>query len=94
MRLNDGMPVWHASISIVSPRGERLRSPGAAERVAVALLADVGGGREWWIWNPRARVGHLRVALTTAEYAAMPPGCAAFDAGPSGPQRPRTRRPA
>lgn len=55
------------------------------------LLAGVGGDVEWWLWNPTARVGHLRVAVTEAEYAAMPPGCVVGDAGPAGPMRRRTR---
>lgn len=56
------------------------------------LLDGVGGDVEWWIWNPAAGVAHLRVALTTAEYEKVPPGCVIADAGESGPQRPRTRR--
>jgi hypothetical protein len=91
MRLNHGMPVWHSSISITSPRGGRLHAPRVAERAAVLLLAGVGGDVEWWLWNDEVRVGHLRVALTVAECAELPPGCAAFDAGPSGPRRRRTR---
>lgn len=68
-------------------RGE----PKAAEREAVRLLAEVGGDVEWWIWSPQACVGHLRVALTVAEFEQVPPGCVVADAGESGPQRPRTR---
>jgi hypothetical protein len=88
------MPVWHVSASLWTPRGEQLRSPGVAERAAIGLLADVGGEREWWLWNPRARIGHLRVALTETENAALPPFCGqvAYDAGESGPERPRVRR--
>jgi len=91
MRLNDGMPVWHVSASLWSPAGAKLRSPGVVERAAVRLLVGVGGDREWWIWNPAALVGHLRVALTPAEVAVLPCGAAQDDAGPSGPERPRTR---
>jgi hypothetical protein len=88
------MPVWHVSLSLWDPRtGARLRSPGLLERVAVAELAGVGGDREWWLWNPRARVGHLRVPVTTGEYALIPPGMAEHDAGDTGPERRRTRRP-
>ncbi len=88
MRLNDGLPVWHASVSL-QDAGRLLSSPGRLERAAITLLRDVGGDREWWLWNPRARVGHLRVALTPAEFAQVPPGSARHDAGPSGPERPR-----
>ena len=90
MRLNDGLPVWHVSASLVTPARQPVRSPGRLERAAVALLAGVGGDTEWWIWN--APVGHLRVALTEDEYAQVPPGCAVHDAGPAGPPRPRTGR--
>lgn len=73
-------------------RGGFLRSPGRLERLAVLLLAGVGGEREWWYWNPRAAVGHLRVGVTAAEVALIPPGLASTDAGESGPERRRTRR--
>lgn len=82
------MPVWHASVSL-QLAGNFLRSPGRLERVAVALLAGVGGDREWWFWNGRAGVGHLRVALTPDEYDQVPTGCAVMDAGEAGPQRHR-----
>lgn len=93
MRLNDGMPVWHASLTLWSPTGDRLRSPGVLERSAVALLAGVGGDREWWLWNPRARVAHLRVALTQDEADRLPANACpiAFDAGEAGPERRRNR---
>lgn len=55
------------------------------------LLRGVGGGREWWIWNTAALVGHLRVGVTEAELDSMPPGLAVNDAGESGPERARTR---
>jgi hypothetical protein len=55
------------------------------------MLAEVGGGREWWIWNPAVRVAHLRVALTAAEAGQVPPGCVVADAGESGPERRRRR---
>jgi hypothetical protein len=68
-----------------------MSAPGRLERAAMRLLAEVGGDIEWWLWNPRARVGHLRVAVTEAEHAAMPAGCVIADAGPSGPMRTRRR---
>lgn len=67
-----------------------MAAPGRLERAAVALLRGVGGGTEWWLWNPATRVAHLRVAVTDAEYSVMPPGCVIGDAGPSGPARCRT----
>lgn len=84
------MPVWHASVSLQSA-GTFLRSPARLERAAVQMLRSVGGNREWWFWNPRAAVGHLRVAVTTEEYTRIPPGCATVDAGETGPERPRRR---
>lgn len=86
------MPVWHVSASLWTPDGRKLRAPGRLERAAVALLAGVGGDREWWIWRPRQQVGHLRVALTAEEHGRCPPGVVIADAGDSGPQRRRTRR--
>lgn len=91
MRLNDGAPVWHVSVSISTPDGRRVRSPGAAERAALPLLAGVGNEREWWTWNGKAGVGHLRVGCTVAEVFALGRVPAEHDAGPSGPQRPRSR---
>lgn len=85
------MPVWHVSISLHTPRGELVASPGRLERTAIALLRGVGGDREWWLWNRQARVGHLRVAVTELEHQQIPPGCAVADAGPSGLERRRTR---
>jgi hypothetical protein len=70
--------------------GTFLRSPGRLERVAVALLCGVGGDREWWYWTPRALVGHLRVPITPAENAYVPPGLASSDPGATGPERVRT----
>ncbi len=91
MRLNAGMPVWHASVSL-QDAGRWLNSPGRLERAAVALLAGVGGEREWWLWNPVAHVGHLRVAVTPEEFALIPARLASHDAGPAGPERSRRRR--
>ncbi len=66
-------------------------SAGRLERVAITLLRGVGGDVEWWLWNPAAKVGHLRVAVTMAEYESMPAGCVVGDAGPAGPERKRSR---
>jgi hypothetical protein len=90
MRLNDGLPVWHASITVWDRNNRLASAPKLAEAEAVRILRGVGGDREWWIWNDQAKVGHLRVAVTPAEYERIPPGCAIHDAGESGPQRPRT----
>lgn len=96
MRLNDGLPVWHASVSVRSrPGSAPLNKPLQAESEAISLLRGVGcDDREWWIWNQREAspyIGHLRVPVTSAEADRMPPGCALHDAGESGPQRPRRR---
>lgn len=80
--------MWHASVSLQSA-GAFLRSPSRLERLAAAELRGVGGDREWWFWNPRAAVGHLRVAVTPQEYALVPPGCALSDVGQTGPERRR-----
>jgi hypothetical protein len=74
MRLNDGAPVWHASISIRTPDLRFVRSAGVAERHAVALLDGVGSDREWWYWNSAA---------------VLPDLPAEHDAGESGPERRR-----
>lgn len=92
MRLNNGLPVWHASVTVWSPSGARLSKPMQAELEAVRVLRGVGDQEwEWWLWNAGPRVGHLRVPVTGAEAARMPPGCAQDDAGDSGPRRPRRR---
>lgn len=72
---------------------ERLLSlPPFAEQEAVRLLDGVGDPeREWWFHNRQARIGHLRVPVTSEEYELVPPGCAMADAGESGPVRPRSR---
>lgn len=94
MRLNDGAPVWHASISLQHRKLGYLDAPAEAERYAVAALAGVGGDREWWFWNVAAyrggAVGHLRVGVTPEEAAAIPPGLAVHDAGETGLERART----
>lgn len=86
------MPVWHVSVSAWSRRTEQRQDvPQIAEREAIKLLRGVGGDREWWLW-PGSLVGHLRVALTEAEAATLPPWCGPVDdAGESGPERPRTK---
>lgn len=64
--------------------------PRELERRAVALLAGVGGDREWWLYSP-ARIAHLRVPLTAAEAAEVPAWCGPIDdAGAEGELRPRT----
>ena len=93
MRLNNGLPVWHASVSLVTPARLPIGSAGRIERAAINLLRGVGGDTEWWLWNPTHRIGHLRVAVTDAEHEQVPPGCALYDAGPAGQRRRRTRRP-
>lgn len=85
--------MWHASLSLHDPRGNRIRSAGQLERAAVALLAEVGGDTEWWYFS-KAGVGHLRVPVTPAEDAEIPTGQPVADAGESGPRRARTRPPA
>lgn len=90
MRLNNGWPVWHASVSL-QRKARKLDAPDEAERYAVTACAGVGSEREWWHWNPLARVGHLRVGLTIDEAAVLPCGLAVHDAGESGPERPRSR---
>lgn len=86
------MPVWHVSVSAWSRRTEQRQAvPQVCEREAVRLLHRVGGSREWWWWNPEALIGHLRVGLTEAEFAELPPMQAVDDAGETGPERPRSR---
>ena len=73
-------------------RTSKRDAPGQAEAEAVRLLRAVGDAeREWWLWNPDALVGHLRVPVTPDEYERVPPGCVTTDAGETGPLRPRTR---
>jgi hypothetical protein len=101
MRLNDGMPVWHVSVSVWKPtpglrdpRHGNLRQvsvPNLAEKEAIRELRGVGGDREWWIWNDHARVGHLRLPVTAQEYSEIPCGIAVHDAGPTGIERSRSR---
>jgi hypothetical protein len=68
-------------------------APAQAEAEAIKLLRGVGDpSREWWIWNPTALVGHLRVPVTPQEYELVPPGCVVADAGETGPLRERCKR--
>jgi hypothetical protein len=100
MRLNNGMPVWHVSVTVWTPdRRTRLNKPLQAEAEAIRLLRGVGDPeREWWVWDlglvagrMGRWVGHLRVPVTPQEYDRVPPGCASHDAGESGPLRKRRR---
>ncbi len=83
--------MWHASVSLQSA-GTLLRSTGRLRRTATQLLTGVGGDTEWWFWNPRACVGHLRVNVTVSEALLIPPGLATSDAGQTGPPE-RRRQP-
>jgi hypothetical protein len=87
------MPVWHASIS-AQRKGRFIHDEARLERAAVAALRGVGGDYEWWVHalmlNGPAIVGHLRVPVTPAEFALIPPGLVTTDAGETGPMRPRT----
>jgi hypothetical protein len=97
MRLNDGLPVWHASVSVWNARTRRpLDRPLRAEAEAIKLLRGVGDpDREWWVWGLKLAtnpwIGHLRVPVTPAEFEQVPPGCALHDAGEAGPLRRRRR---
>lgn len=85
------MPVWHSSISVQGQSGP-LHQPRRCERAAVDILHGVGDpAREWWLYNPVARVGHLRVPVTAAESLLIPPGLVTTDAGETGPLRKRTQ---
>jgi hypothetical protein len=76
---------------VVRPHDER-DAPAQAEAEAIKLLRGVGNpDREWWLWNPAAPVGHLRVPVAAEEYALVPPGCVVGDAGETGPLRVRRR---
>lgn len=84
--------MWHVSVSVRSGRtGQPQPVPALAEAAAVDALTGVGADTEWWHWNRDARVGHLRVPITTSEAERVPPGRAYDDAGETGPQRPRSR---
>ncbi len=94
MRLNDGLPVWHVSVSLQHPHQGLQYAPKVTEDHAVAMLADVGHtDGEWWLYS-EGWVGHLRVGITQLEAEIMwpegPPPKATTDAGDSGPYRSRT----
>lgn len=93
MRLNDGLPVWHASVSVQDDRG-KLIEPTRTLAYAADLLSGVGRRNgEWWIFTG-GYVGHLRVGLTAEEVKARwSDGCplATADAGDSGEFRARTK---
>lgn len=73
-----------------TPRNKLVSAPGRVERLALPYLAGVGNAREWWVWRPALKVGHLRVGLTDDEAAALTCELVVADAGDSGPERPRT----
>lgn len=87
--------MWHLSASAWSRRSPQapahlVHAADLCEGEAVKLLRGCGGDREWWHWNRDQLIGHLRVGVTPAELARMPPGVAVDDAGETGPERPRT----
>lgn len=93
MRLNDGLPVWHVSVSIQDLDGP-IHAPTEVEQRAVRFLDGVGRrDGEWWVFS-EARIGHLRVGITKAEVLFMwpdgEPPRATTDAGDSGIYRERT----
>ena len=83
--------MWHASVSL-QRSGRFLIDPATCERLAVRLLAGVGGNREWWTEGVHVHAGicHLRVAVTPDEHRLIGDGLATGDAGVTGPERPRT----
>lgn len=95
MRLNEGLPVWHASVSLQHRKYGWVNAPADAERYALEACRGVGGDREWWFYNTLTDhggpVGHLRVSVTLEEAAMIPPGLAIHDAGESGLERKRVR---
>ena len=96
MRLNDGLPVWHASVSLQHQRNGPVYAPVVTEAHAVTQLAGVGRtDGEWWLYSP-GWVGHLRVGITPDEATTIwpdgPPPLATTDAGESGPYRVRTMK--
>lgn len=88
MRLNNGLPVWHASVSVQHKKRGLYWDP-VVEETAMALLEGVGGPYEWWFFNDLAGVGHLRAPIVTVEAELVPPGIAVADAGEAGLLRPR-----
>lgn len=76
------------SVSAWSRRTEQRQDvPLLCEKEAIRLLWGVGSEREWWHWNAAELIGHLRIGLTQAEYATLPPLAAIDDAGETGPER-------
>ena len=95
MRLNDGLPVWHASVSIQDRFGNKVVDD-RVEQKAIELINGVGRtDGEWWVYT-KGKVGHLRIGLTQKEVDSIWPegSCprATADAGESGPFRLRTIR--
>ena len=83
--------MWHASVSIQRPGVGPVHQPRRVEAAAIEALAGVGDpDGEWWLWNVKARVGHLRVPVTADEAALIPPGVVTMDAGETGPLRARS----
>jgi len=83
--------VWHVSTSL-QRTGDFLIAPERCERIAIDLLAGVGGDIEWWLpaGEGNLAVTHLRVPTTPAEQLLIPPGLVTMDAGLTGPMRPRS----
>ena len=71
-------------------RDKVMHSPTQLERYAIEACAGVGNDREWWIYETRQAIGHLRVGVTLKEYNHLGHYAAVGDAGPAGPERPRT----
>lgn len=90
MRLNEGQPVWHASVSLQRRSGRKIDDESSVEHYAVRALDSVGGDFEWWQWGD-SLVGHLRVPVTLDELPLVPPGIVVMDAGFEGIRRERTR---
>lgn len=94
MRLNKGLPVWHASMSLQMSGDRRLNDQNArltAVRFGAVAMIDVGSERgEWWFWNKQAAVGHLRVPVTEEETKTCGVSLGTSDAGQAGTWRRRT----
>jgi hypothetical protein len=87
------MPVWHASVSIRNQQGNPVQMSThlkCIKRAGIAACAGVGNYREWWVYNKQLGIGHLRVGVTLEEYGQLGHYVAIADAGPAGPERPRT----
>jgi hypothetical protein len=91
--LFNGDPFWHASVTITTPDlKHRYNSANLIGHCAESALEDVGGDCEYWAWNSRHAVGHLRVPLTLAELGELASWPAQHDARPHGIRRARTGR--